>query len=105
MFKRLPLLLLPLALTATLGAAEPPAAPTPDTAAFSNLLDVLYGEAEEASLPPTGAEPAKPARLTGAAAKAEPLFAQAAARRQAGDSAAAREALRQVLALPHPDPR
>jgi hypothetical protein len=97
MFKRLPLLLFPLALAATLWAAEPPA--------FSHLLDVLYGEAEEASLPPTGNEPAKPAHLTGAAAKAEPLFAQVATRKQAGDSAGAKETLHQILALQHLDSR
>ncbi|HEV7519196.1 MAG TPA: hypothetical protein VGR07_23145, partial [Thermoanaerobaculia bacterium] len=97
---RSPLRLLPLALALILGSpsargAEPP---TADPAAFARLLDVLYGEADEPA-------PAKPARLTGAAAKAEPLFAQAAARKQAGDAAGAKETLHQLLALPRLDAR
>jgi hypothetical protein len=96
--------LLPLALALILGlssarAAEPPpASPTADPAAFARLLDVLYGEADEPA-------PAKPVRLTGAAARAEPLFAQAAARQQAGDAAGTKETLHQILALPHLDSR
>jgi len=95
-------LLLPLALALTaaaLHAATPGADP-----AFFRLLDVLHGEADEASAIPPG-EGAKPARLTGAAAKAGPLFTQATARRQAGDAVGAREILHQLLALPRLDSR
>ena len=100
------------------GEAAPPAvpaAPVPaenlaGSAPFARLLAVLYGEAEESSAGAaggagTGAESPKPPRLTGAAAKAEPLFAQAAARRQTGDVAGAREIYHQILALPRLDSR
>jgi len=66
-----------------------------DPAAFGRILTVLYGEADETP----------PPRLTGAAAKAEPLFAQAAARKEAGDAAGAKVTLHQILALPHLDSR
>ena len=110
MFKLSSLLVLSLAL-ALPAYAEPPAAPkaisvpveivpAPDPAAFTRLLSVLHGEVEDAAALQPGEAPAKPVRLTGVAAKAEPLFAQAAARREAGDAAGAKEALHQILALP-----
>jgi hypothetical protein len=79
-------------------------APMTDPAAFARLLDRLYGEAGDDPAA-HGEAPAKPLRLTGAAAKAEPLFTQAAARQQAGDAAGAREALHQILVLSHLDSR
>jgi hypothetical protein len=120
MFKLPSLLLLPLALALPLLAllalaTEPPAAPkaisvpvevsAPDPAAFARLLPVLHGEADEAAALPPREAPAKPVRATGVAARAEPLFAQAATRKEAGDAAGAREALHQLLALPHLDSR
>jgi hypothetical protein len=115
MFTPLILLLLPLTLSAAPRAeppaatplarasGEPAAAPAADPAAYPRLLAVLHGEADEATLP--GNDAPKPARLTGVAAKAEPLFTQAAARRSAGDAAGAREILHQALALPRLDSR
>jgi hypothetical protein len=111
--------------TSPLRAAEPPAVPPPappkateapmapispmapvaDPGLFARLLDSLFGEADEIVAAPPGETPAKPIRLSGAAAKAEPLFAKAMARREAGDAAGAKEALHQILALPHLDSR
>ena len=90
-----------LSATSPLCAAEPPAAP----AAFAHLLDALFGETEEPVVAPPAETPAKPLRLSGAASKAEPLFAKAAARQQAGDAAGAKEAFHQILALAHLDSR
>ena len=124
--RRLPLAPVLILVATSLGAAEPPTVPPPatppaltaeaplapmtDPAAFAHLLDRLYGEAGDDPAA-HGEAPAKPPRLTGAAAavataaKAEPLFTQAAARQQAGDAAGAREALHQLLVLPHLDSR
>jgi hypothetical protein len=118
--RRLPLAPALLLAAISLGAVEPPAlppsaappaltaaAPVPlvtDPAAFAHLLDRLHGEAGDDPAA-HGEAPAKPPRLTGTAAKAEPLFTQAAAHQQAGDAAGAREALHQILVLPHLDSR
>ncbi len=91
--------------------ASPPAAPkateapAADPVEFAHLLDVLYGDADETAAAHPGEAPAKPLRLSAAASKAEPFFAKAAARREAGDTAGAKEALHQILALPHLDSR
>jgi hypothetical protein len=128
--RMLPLGLSLLLATNPLRAAEPPAVPPPpttpatsasppaapkateapaaDPADFARLLDALYGEADETAMTAMthpGEAPAKPLRLSAAASKAEPLFAKAAARREAGDAAGAKEALHQILALPHLDSR
>lgn len=104
LFRPLPsALLLVFALGTALGTAV-----GADSPAFARLLEVLHGEADEATALDrgvAGAELPKPARLTGAAAKAEPLFAQAAARKQAGDLAGEKETLHQILALPRLDSR
>jgi hypothetical protein len=125
--RRLPIALVLLLGTTFLGAAEPPPVPppsgaaveapsapapapaapaaSPDPTVFSRLVEALRGEADEAALTSTGEAPAKSVRPSAIASKAEPLFAKAAARQQAGDAAGAKEALHQILALPHLDSR